>query len=108
MVDNCFCRIFQVFPGLITLRKVCNHPDLSTGGPKVFGPVGSDKTDDTVSGETDEYGYWQRSGKMIVVESLLRLWKKQGHKVLLFTQSRQVGYLDVKLSWITFVINEFY
>lgn len=27
---------------------------------------------------------------MIVVESLLKLWKSQGHKVLLFTQSRQM------------------
>jgi len=87
----------QVFPGLITLRKVCNHPDLSTGGPKVFGPIGSDKMEDTVTGDTDEFGYWERSGKMIVVESLLKLWKKQGHKVLLFTQSRQVSLLSAKL-----------
>jgi len=81
----------QVFPGLITLRKICNHPDLSTGGPKVFGPIGNDKTDDINDDEDDEFGYWQRSGKMVVVESLLKLWKKQGHKVLLFTQSRQVS-----------------
>ena len=81
----------QVFPGLITLRKICNHPDLSTGGPRIFGPVGNDDVDDSAIAEADEYGYWKRSGKMIVVESLLRLWKKQGHKVLLFTQSRQVG-----------------
>ena len=27
---------------------------------------------------------------MIVIESLLKLWKKQNHKVLLFTQSRQM------------------
>ncbi len=50
----------------------------------------------------------RRSGKMIVVESLLKLWKEQGHKVLLFTQSRQmlkilekfvqnVGYTYLKL-----------
>jgi len=82
-----------VFPGLITLRKICNHPDLSTGGPKVFGPIGND-----VSDEADEFGYWERSGKMIVVESLLKLWKKQGHKVLLFTQSRQVSLLNLILS----------
>ena len=87
----------QAFPGLITLRKVCNHPDLSTGGPKVFGPIGSDKTEDTVTDDTDEYGYWERSGKMIVVESLLKLWKRQGHKVLLFSQSRQVSLLNTKL-----------
>lgn len=27
---------------------------------------------------------------MIVVETLLKLWHKQGHRVLLFTQSRQM------------------
>lgn len=92
-----------MFPGLITLRKVCNHPDLSTGGPKVFGPVGqAEKADDSVDGESDEYGHWERSGKMVVVESLLKLWKKQGHKVLLFTQSRQVGSLNVKRSQIIY------
>ena len=46
-----------------------------------------DKTD---GDPTLEYGYWKRSGKMIVVESLLKLWKKQGHRALLFTQSKQV------------------
>ena len=49
---------------------------------------------------------------MIVVESLLKLWKEQGHKVLLFTQSRQmlqilekfvkqVGYSYAKLDGST-------
>ena len=80
----------QVFPGLTTLRKICNHPDLSTGGPRVFGVPGEDGGLD----EDMEYGYWKRSGKMIVVESLLKIWKKQEHKVLLFTQSRQVGWLS--------------
>ena len=40
--------------------------------------------------EEEHFGFWKRSGKLIVVESLLRLWFKQNHKVLLFTQSRQV------------------
>lgn len=39
---------------------------------------------------SSDFGYWKRSGKMIVVESLLKLWKEQQHKVLLFTQSRQM------------------
>jgi DNA excision repair protein ERCC-6 len=30
--------------------------------------------------ESLEYGFYKRSGKMIVVEALLRLWKKQGHE----------------------------
>lgn len=71
----------QVFIGLIALRKICNHPDLHDGGPKHFGSNVPEEP-------ADEFGYWRRSGKMIVVESLLKLWKKQGHKVLFFTQSR--------------------
>lgn len=42
-------------------------------------------------GEEEGYGHWRRSGKMIVVESLLKLWKAQNHRVLLFTQGRQVS-----------------
>ena len=69
------------------MRKICNHPDLSTGGPRVFGYPGEGEL-----GKDMEYGYWKRSGKMIVIESLLKIWKKQQHKVLLFTQSRQVRW----------------
>ncbi|KAH3872046.1 hypothetical protein DPMN_035259 [Dreissena polymorpha] len=76
-----------VFSGLIQLRKICNHPDLATGGPRVF------KGDNTGSDPALEYGYWRRAGKMIVVDALLKMWKKQGHRALLFTQSKQM--LDV-------------
>ena len=82
MCANCPLQIFQ---GLIQLRKLCNHPDLVTGGPRVF------KNDKTNNNPELEYGFWRRSGKMIVVEALLKLWKKQGHKALFFTQSKQVG-----------------
>lgn len=37
-----------------------------------------------------DYGAPIRSGKMLVVQSLLRLWKQQGQKVLLFSQSKQM------------------
>lgn len=76
---------FQIFAGLITLRKICNHPDISTGGPKLY--IGETPGND----ESLEYGFYKRSGKMIVVEALLRLWKKQGHKVLLFSQGTVVS-----------------
>ncbi|XP_042905022.1 DNA excision repair protein ERCC-6 isoform X2 [Parasteatoda tepidariorum] len=75
----------QVFVGLINLRKICNHPDLFDGGPKIF-----KDTDESLLGVEDHYGYYKRSGKMIVVEALLKLWHQQGHRVLLFTQSRQM------------------
>lgn len=81
---------FEVFPGLITLRKVCNHPDLSTGGPRAFMMDSLDMSPDEL-----EYGYFRRSGKLIVVESLLKIWKKQKHKVLLFTQGQQVRVCKV-------------
>ncbi|XP_045734246.1 DNA excision repair protein ERCC-6 isoform X1 [Mirounga angustirostris] len=77
----------QIFSGLVALRKICNHPDLFSGGPK--NPKGI--PDDEL--EEDQFGYWKRSGKMIVVESLLKIWQRQGQRVLLFSQSRQM--LDI-------------
>uniref|UniRef100_A0A3Q3QYY4 DNA excision repair protein ERCC-6 n=1 Tax=Monopterus albus TaxID=43700 RepID=A0A3Q3QYY4_MONAL len=78
----------QVFSGLITLRKICNHPDLFSGGPRMLRGVPENQLT-----EEEHFGFWKRSGKLIVVESLLRVWFKQGHRVLLFTQSRQM--LDI-------------
>ncbi|XP_072247161.1 DNA excision repair protein ERCC-6 [Leuresthes tenuis] len=75
----------QVFSGLIALRKICNHPDLFSGGPRILRGI----PEDQLTAE-EHFGFWKRSGKLIVVESLLRLWFKQGHRVLLFTQSRQM------------------
>ncbi|XP_036999013.2 DNA excision repair protein ERCC-6 isoform X3 [Artibeus jamaicensis] len=77
----------QIFSGLTALRKICNHPDLFSGGPKNHRGVSDDEL------EEDKFGYWKRSGKMIVVESLLKIWHKQDQRVLLFSQSRQM--LDI-------------
>lgn len=78
----------QVFSGLIALRKICNHPDLFSGGPKILRGIPEDQLT-----EEEHFGFWKRSGKLIVVESLLRLWFKQGQRVLLFTQSRQMLHI---------------
>ncbi|XP_006061922.3 DNA excision repair protein ERCC-6 [Bubalus bubalis] len=77
----------QIFSGLVALRKICNHPDLFSGGPKNLKGIPDEEL------EEDQFGYWKRSGKMIVVESLLKIWHKQGQRVLLFSQSRQM--LDI-------------
>ncbi|XP_011285562.2 DNA excision repair protein ERCC-6 [Felis catus] len=77
----------QIFSGLVALRKICNHPDLFSGGPKNLRGIPDEEL------EEDQFGYWKRSGKMIVVESLLKIWHKQGQRVLLFSQSRQM--LDI-------------
>ncbi|XP_068111405.1 DNA excision repair protein ERCC-6 [Hyperolius riggenbachi] len=99
----------QVFPGLIALRKICNHPDLFNGGPKIL-----KGTRDEDLQEDEQFGYWKRSGKLIVVNALLKIWHQQGHRVLLFTQSRQMlqilevfvmsmGYSYVKMDGTTTV-----
>uniref|UniRef100_A0A8C0X322 DNA excision repair protein ERCC-6 n=1 Tax=Castor canadensis TaxID=51338 RepID=A0A8C0X322_CASCN len=77
----------QIFSGLIALRKICNHPDLFSGGPKNLRGLPGDEL------EENQFGYWKRSGKMIVVESLLKIWHKQGQRVLLFSQSRQMLHI---------------
>jgi len=65
----------QLFVGLTNLRKLCNHPHLFTLSSQL----------------EDDYGDYKYSGKMLVVNQLMRIWKKQGHKVLLFTQGKQVN-----------------
>lgn len=44
------------------------------------------------------YGHWRRAGKMIVVKSLLKLWRAQGHRVLLFSQSKAM--LDIMAEYM--------
>ena len=67
----------QIFVGLINLRKICNHPN-------IFNKCSE------LNQSKEDFGYYKRSGKMIVVDALLRIWHKQNHKVLIFTQSRQM------------------
>ncbi|OLL21643.1 DNA repair protein rhp26 [Neolecta irregularis DAH-3] len=70
----------QVLYGVDILRKICNHPDLPAR--------------DTLLKKADyDYGMGEKSGKMQVVKALLELWKKGGHRTLLFTQTRQM--LDI-------------
>jgi SNF2 family DNA or RNA helicase len=45
------------------------------------------------SGGNEDYGNAARSGKMLVLERVLRLWLEQGHRCLLFTQTQQM--LDI-------------
>jgi DNA excision repair protein ERCC-6 len=65
----------QPLYGIDIIRKICNHPDL------VDHKRLSQKAD-------YEYGDAQKSGKMQVVKAVLEIWKKGGHKTLLFAQHR--------------------
>ncbi|EGY20749.1 hypothetical protein VD0002_g5470 [Verticillium dahliae] len=62
--------------GIDILRKICNHPDLID--PHLQNKAGYD------------WGDPEKSGKMLVVRNLLQIWKKLGHKTLLFSQSKMM------------------
>ncbi|KAK4152663.1 SNF2 family N-terminal domain-containing protein [Chaetomidium leptoderma] len=72
-------RTRQSLYGIDILRKICNHPDLLD--PRLKTKPGYTWGDDS------------KSGKMAVVKSLLPMWKRLGHKTLLFCQGVQM--LDV-------------
>lgn len=69
----------QSLYGIDHLRKICNHPDLAH--PKLR--------------QRPDYrwGSANKSGKMQVVKSLVHMWKRLGHKTLLFCQGTQM--LDI-------------
>lgn len=74
----------RILVALCILRKICNHPDLYICQVDEDLPVDASLPTDVVH----SFGYWKRAGKMVVINSLLKIWKKQGHRVLIFTQSR--------------------
>lgn len=67
----------QVLFGIDILRKICNHPDLV-------------QRDIFEHKEGYNYGAPEKSGKMQVVKALIELWRSQGHRTLLFCQTRQM------------------
>ncbi|KAI0402921.1 SNF2 family N-terminal domain-containing protein [Xylaria palmicola] len=69
----------QSFFGIDRLRKICNHPDLVDPNIK--------------SKQPQNWGAANKSGKMQVLKALLGMWKKLGHKTLLFSQTVQM--LDI-------------
>lgn len=71
----------RILVALTTLRKICNHPDL-------YIYEINEETPEESELRKRAFGSWRRAGKMIVINSLLKIWKKQGHRVLIFTQSR--------------------
>lgn len=68
----------RILVALSTLRKICNHPDLYL----------YEAHEESEEIDADKFGNYKRSGKMLVVNSLLKIWQKQGHRALIFSQSR--------------------
>lgn len=69
--------------GIDVMRKICNHPDLLEREQSCQDP---------------DYGNPERSEKMKVVAQVLKVWKDQGHRVLLFAQTQQM--LDILESFL--------
>lgn len=72
-------RTRQSLYGIDILRKICNHPDLLD--PHLRNQPGY------------KWGNPNKSGKLQVVQALLQMWKRLGHKTLLFSQGVQM--LDI-------------
>jgi DNA excision repair protein ERCC-6 len=90
----------QLLAAVTVLRKISNHPDLvckpNQASFETFLKNGrvsqdphncegddSDRDDDDAG---DEESLMDRSGKLEVLSKILPLWKKQGHRVLIFCQ----------------------
>ncbi|KAJ2363961.1 DNA repair protein rhp26, partial [Coemansia sp. RSA 2610] len=101
----------QMLFGVDVVRKICDHPDLlllskmagaeathrtAAAAAQTRGSDSDSNSDSDAAGLcTDDpaYGDWRKSGKLTIVRALLQLWHPQGHKVLLFSQTRQM--LDI-------------
>ena len=68
----------EALGGIDVLRKIVNHPDL---------------LERTTRAAAANYGEPDRSGKHLVALKVLGLWREQGHRVLLFSQTKQM--LDI-------------
>ena len=94
----------QCFRSITILRKLCNHPDLICNPDKVSyenfvsknGIIDYDSNDSSSEDEcfepldATEEAIETRSGKLEVLSKILPLWHKQGHRVLIFSQTRQM------------------
>ena len=88
------------FKPIITMRKICNHPQLIVGSdPASYasflknGCIDHGSIEDYSSDEesqiddfSDEQSIIDGSGKLEVLAKILPLWKQQGHRVLIFSQ----------------------
>lgn len=107
-VKNIIRGSAQCFRPIIMLRKICNHPDLICKPDQddcetffqhesCYKSDNDDLTSDDGSigsiYDIDESTLVERSGKLEVLAKILPLWKKQGHRVLIFSQWKKM--LDI-------------
>ncbi|XP_067117973.1 chromodomain-helicase-DNA-binding protein 3 isoform X4 [Osmerus mordax] len=77
---------------MMDLKKCCNHPYLF--------PVASMEAPKTVSGAYEGGGLTKASGKLTLLQNMLRKLKDQGHRVLVFSQMTKM--LDLLEDFLDF------
>jgi DNA excision repair protein ERCC-6 len=85
------------------LRKICNHPELvlhpfevKEGTESVAKLFANTLKDSALSQNKPSF---ERSGKIAVLQKILPLWRDQGHRTALFSQTRQM--LNILESFLT-------
>ncbi|CAH0481126.1 unnamed protein product [Peronospora belbahrii] len=116
-------RDIRPFRAISVLRHICNHPDLlaSFGDGRLadkkrqtyedeedsderytdIAGLLDDPEDEKIDESNEPFGAVSASGKMVVLRKVLTIWKKQGHRVLIFTQTRCM--LDILESFMASV-----
>lgn len=67
------------FRAITTLRKICNHPALAFHKGTAQWTVCEDSAMS-----------WRDSSKLVILSKILPVWSKEGHKVLIFSQSHSM------------------
>jgi len=75
------------------LRKCCNHPFLITDVEKTMSPLGTDDV-------TMNANLIKASGKLVLLDKLLPKLKREGHRVLIFSQMSHL--LDILEDYLNF------
>lgn len=96
-IQQVLMRKLTAFRAINVLRKLCNHPALIENDGKVVWHSDYNRDRNIDDDDRDEEAIvrdnlgrisWADSGKMLVLSKVLPLWYSEGHKVLLFTQTR--------------------
>eukprot|EP00536_Pseudo-nitzschia_multiseries_P012048 jgi/Psemu1/298000/fgenesh1_pm.440_\ len=118
-VKKVFGGTAQLLGAITVMRKICNHPDLLRDPQDTSGePFGDYEAIDFAekkpknhdNGSSDDeiddaradlfQSMIQRSGKLEILAKILPLWKKQGHRVLIFCQWKKM--LDIIMDFVQF------
>ena len=124
-VKKVFGGSAQLLGAITVMRKICNHPDLVSNPDNASmdpflhndlwysgevrareqensNRLSDEDTEDSEKEDDDNHAdqlMIQRSGKMEILAKILPLWKKQGHRVLIFCQWKKM--LDIITNFVT-------